>query len=75
MLGKGLKGWQNYFEFMREKEKDGQTCMPFEIFEDGSYMHKGSLMCRHGEEAGKACPICYEEWLKESKCLNEKNDI
>lgn len=33
------------------------------VFPDGTYMYKGSLMCRHGFEAGKECEICYDEWL------------
>lgn len=38
MLGKGLKGWQNYFEFMREKEKDGQTYMKPEFKREERYI-------------------------------------
>jgi hypothetical protein len=72
-MEQGLKGWQKYFALMREEHKTGQTYLPEEIFEDGSYIHKGSLMCRHGEEAGKACEICYQEWLKENKCLKENS--
>lgn len=37
-------------------------------FSDGTYMRKGSLMCRHGFEAGKDCEICYNEWKR-------KNDL
>lgn len=30
-MGRELKGWQQYFEFMREEKKDGQTHMPVDL--------------------------------------------
>ena len=38
------------------------------VYPNGEYMYKGSLMCRHGFEAGKDCEICYNEWKR-------KNDL
>lgn len=38
-----------------------EKCVQFP-FPNGEYMLRGSLMCKHGEEAGKACEICYNEW-------------
>jgi hypothetical protein len=58
MLGKGLKGWQRYFEFMREEEKDGQTCtlqigdkvrLVKDIWDDGADHHPARLIASAGE--------------------------
>lgn len=57
-MERGLKGWQQYFEFMREEEKYGQSCildigdvvkLTKDIWDDGEDHHPAAVIALAGE--------------------------